>query len=268
MKPLHAAMGFAIIGLLTSTGRAQEGQSPPISTERPTVGNSPDLVPRGSMQLENGAGVSLQRRQYTADLPESLLRLGLSERAEVRFSFSEEMYQTPPEAHTAALQTTDPSLSVKIGLGKPGQMIPRSAILSFSLPRGGPSWTSGSYDPALTAIWTQTVGAKYFINEVAGATLTTFAGARRPYWAPSVAGGRCLSSTVTAFGEYAPTVLPDGDWQYVVDGGLSLAHKNLAQFDLRAGYLRDAAGYHTLLTIGYSVRRDGILPRFSHGFGR
>jgi hypothetical protein len=156
----------------------------------------------------------------------------------------------------------DPALSVKAGLGKANQIVPRSAILALSLPLGGPAWTSGSYDPAVTAIWTQTIGKKYFVNEVAGATLTTLAGARRASWAPSVAGGRSLSDTLTAFAEYAPTVLPDGSLEHVVDGGFALVHKKLMQFDVRTGYLRDSGGYHTLVTFGYSIRRDGFLPRF------
>jgi hypothetical protein len=157
----------------------------------------------------------------------------------------------------------DPALSVKVGLGKANQVSPRSAILSLSFPRGGPNWTSGSYDPSITGIWTQTIGKKYFVNEVAGATLTTLNGARRPSWAPSVAGGRSLTETVTAFAEYAPTVLPDGSLEYVVDGGFALTHKQLMQFDLRTGYLKDSGGYHTLITLGYSIRRDRFLPRFA-----
>jgi len=72
-----------------------------------------------------------------------------------------------------------------------------------------------------------------------------------------------LTETVTAFAEYAPTVLPDGSLEYVIDGGFALIHKQRTQFDLRTGYLKDSAGYHTLITLGYSIRRDGFLPRFS-----
>lgn len=255
---------FLSASLLAHHGNAQDLPATPISTERPTVGSSPDLIPRGSLQFENGAGVSLQRNQYVADLPETLVRFGISERVEARFLFSEEIYQGSPGPHISSFQETDPAISVKVGLGKPNQVFPRSAIVSLSLPRGGPSWTSGSYDPALTAIWTQTIRKKYFVNEVAGATLTTLAGARRPSWLPSVAGGRSLSETVTAFGEYAPTVLPDGTSEYVVDGGFALTHKLLTQFDLRAGYLRDSSGYHSLFSVGYSIRRDGFLMQVRH----
>jgi hypothetical protein len=228
------------------------------------VGDSPDLIPAGSIQFENGAGVSFQKTQFTGDLPETLVRLGLSERAEIRYQWSDEMYQRSVAPHVASVQMMDPAFSVKVGLGKANQVVPRSGIVALSFPIGGPSWTSGSYDPTVTAIWTQTIGKRYFLNEVAGATLTTLAGARRPSWAPSVAGGRSLTETISAFAEYAPTVMPDGSLEQVVDGGFALVHKKLMQFDLRTGYLKDSDGYHTLITVGYSIRRDGFLPKLSH----
>jgi len=260
-RPSLSALCLLSLAFIALRADAQETQSPPISTERPTAGDSPDLIPAGSLQFENGAGVSFQRSGYIGDLPETLARLGLSERFEVRFMVSDEVYQRSTAPHVASFQSMDPALSVKLGLGKANQLVPRSGILALSLPIGGPSWTSGSYDPAATAIWTQTIGKKYFLNEVAGATLTTLEGARRPLWAPSVAGGRSLTEDLTAFAEYAPTVMPNGSLEYIVDGGVALIHKRLMQFDLRTGYLKDSDGYHTLITVGYSVRRDGFLPR-------
>jgi hypothetical protein len=255
---------FGLTLFSTRAGIAQATESPAISTERPSVGNSPDLIPPGSLQFENGAGASFQRTQFTGDLPETLVRLGLFERFEVRYMWSDEMYQKSTTPHVSSFQRMDPAFSVKLGVGRANQVVPRSAIIALSLPIGGPKWTSGTYDPAATAIWTQTMGKKYFLNEVAGATLTSLAGARRPSWAPSVAGGRSLTESVTAFAEYAPTVLPNGSLEYVIDGGFALIHKKLMQFDLRTGYLKDPDGYHTLITIGYSIRRDGFLPRKVH----
>jgi hypothetical protein len=257
-----STVALFIFFLIALAGNAQEVEVPPISTERPTVGDSPDLIPARSIQFENGAGISFQRAQFTGDLPETLVRLGFSERVEIRYMWSDEVYQRSPVPHIASFQSMDPAFSVKLGVGKANQVVPRSAIVALSFPSGGSSWTSGSYDPAMTAIWTQTIGKKYFLNEVAGATLTTLAGARRPCWAPSLAGGRSLTENVTAFGEYAPTVLQNRSLEYVVDGGFALVHKKLMQFDLRTGYLKDSNGYHTLVTVGYSIRRDGFLPRF------
>lgn len=259
--PLLASAPFLLTLLITPFPgyvKAQEAATPAISTERPTVGDSPDLIPAESLQVENGAGVNVQRSQYALDLPESLIRCGVTEHFEVRFQASDETYQPRSTPGSAAWQSTDPALSVKALLGVPNGFRPRSGILALSFPEGGPAWTSGSYDPSATLIWTQSFHKGYFLNEVAGATLTTLNGARRPEWAPSIAGGRALTETMTGFAEYAPTVLPDGMLEYVVDGGFALVHKKLSQFDVRTGTLRDANGYHALLTLGYSIRRDGL----------
>ena len=239
---------------------------PVISTERPTVGNSPDLIPARSLQVENGISVTLQNNHYAVDSPETLLRLGVTDRAELRFLFEDEVYQQPDTPTTASFQTMDPAFSVKLGLGKPTSIYPRSLIAQLSLPRGGPSWTSGSYDAGITMIWTQTIRKDYFLNEVVGGTLTTLYGARRMCWAPSIAAGRPLSETITGFGEFAPALAADGTRSYVVDGGFSLVHNRLSQFDFRTGYLKDSVGIHGLFSFGYSVRRDGLFRRVFRSF--
>jgi hypothetical protein len=262
---VRVALVFSLsMGLQVGMAWPQEAQGPVISTERPTVGYSPDLIPSGSLQVENGAGASFQRNQYVVDVPETLLRVGLGDRAEVRYLFSDEVYQRSDTLRSHSFQTMDPALSIKLRLGKPGRIYPRSAVMGLSFPRGGSTWTSGSYDPSVTGIWTQAVKKAYFINEIAGGTLTTLAGARRMSWAPSAAGGRSLSETVTGFAEYAPILLANGSLEYILDGGFTVTLRRLNQLDIRTGYLSDTAGFHALFSIGYSIRRDGLFEPLSH----
>jgi len=246
-------------GLFSRLMVSQEVES--ISTERPTVGWSPDVIPAGSLQAENGAGVSLQRRNYTADLPENLIRLGLARRTEVRFQTSDLVDQPAQASGVPSLQSSDVAVSAKFLLGGPGTIAPKSAILGISLPTGGVSLTSGSHDPSLALIWTQAFPHGYFLNQVVQGTLTTLYGARRPVWAPSVAGGRSLTSKVGAFAEYAPTLLQDRSLTWVVDGGLAYTRQTTQQIDVRTGFLHDSQGAHTLITVGYSRRFDRLFGR-------
>jgi hypothetical protein len=101
----------------------------------------------------------------------------------------------------------------------------------------------------------------YFLNEVAEGTLTSLHGARRAAWAPSIAGGRALSDTVAVFAEYAPNLLADHSMPYVIDGGLAFTRRKTQQFDIRTGYSKDANGSHTLITLGYSIRRDNFFSQ-------
>ena len=234
----------------------------PISTERPTMGPSSDLLPAGSLQIETGANLSTQGNRYAADLPESLLRVGLSKHWEIRLLAGNLMYQTDHAVRAGRLGAQDLGLSTKVLVSGPNSLLPKSAILNISVPTGGKGMTSGSYDPSLALIWTQTGSRGYFLNEVAQATVTTYYGARRPIWAPSIAGGRSLTAHLTGFAEYAPTPLPDRTVPYTVDGGLAYIAGKLQQFDCRTGYTKDADGLHALISVGYSLRRDSFLPRF------
>ncbi len=235
-------------------------EAPVISTERPTVGDSPDLTPAHTFQVESGLGLTLQRHKAVADMPEMLLRYAVSSVVEVRLQASNEEFQSSAPPGTHAFQTADMALSAKFLIAGPDRFLPKSGVLTLSLPTGGKSWSSGSVDPSLAAIWTQALPHAFFLNQVAQATLTTLASARRPLWAPSIAGGRTLSRATTVFGEYAPALLPDRTLEQIVDGGIAVTRGKLLQLDFRAGCLRDEAGTHTLLTIGYSRRYDSVLP--------
>ena len=91
--------------MVSLAGNAQEVQLPPISTERPTVGNSPDLIPGGSIQFKNCAGVSFQKVHWVGDVPETFVRLGLSDHVGVRYLASDEVYQRSHSPRVASFQS-------------------------------------------------------------------------------------------------------------------------------------------------------------------
>ncbi len=219
--------GIWLFGFAGYAAFGQDIQSPSISTDRPTVGLSPDLVPVRSLQFEDGLGATFQRSNFNMDLPESLVRFGVTDRLEVNFLSSDLVYQPSQTPHIARLQTMDPMLGAKIGIGKANGALPRSASVGLSLPMGGSSWTSGSYDPNLVLVWTQAIGKASFLNEVVGSTLTTVGNARRPCWAPSIAGGHSLTDSLGIFAEYAPTAFANRSSNYVIDGGFAVVHRKL-----------------------------------------
>ncbi len=222
------------------------------------------MLPRNSLQVENGVGVELRRKGYTADLPENFVRLGVTDRLEVRF-LNGNLIDHPPDNPTDPavpnFQTADSAVSLKVLLDQPNRVLPRSAILSLNLPTGGVSQTSGSYDPSVTVIWAQNLPRGFSLSEVVQATLSTLNAARRPVWAPSVGAGYALSRTIGLFAEYAPNLAANHDLSNVFDGGLTYAYRTTQQFDVRAGYMADANGGGMLLTVGYSRRYDHFLFR-------
>jgi hypothetical protein len=131
---------------------AQEPDTASMSTERPTVGPCPDVIPGGSLEVEVGAGLSMQPKQDIADLPESFLRVGLTDRLELRYLTSNVVYQHSTTPLFDPMQTADSALSMKILLARTNRPGPRSAALSLNLPTGGTGLTSGSYNPTLATI--------------------------------------------------------------------------------------------------------------------
>lgn len=245
---------------LSSTLDAQEFPVPAISTERPTAGPSPDIVAAGNLQIESGVGFTHQPGFSVIDLPESFLRLGLTDRIELRFLPSNMAVQSEVPHGTSHLQSQDLAFGVKVLVSGPNKLSPKSAILTLSVPTGSFSLTSNSIDPSVDVIWTQAFHRGFFVNEVAQATLTTLYSARRPLWSPSFAAGLPLSSNLTTFAEYAPNILPDDSRTFLVDTGFALVRHNLQQWDLRFGELHDSLGFHASILVGYSIRKD----RFFH----
>ncbi len=261
---------------------AQESAVSPISTERPTSGYSPDVIPGGSLQVENGTGLNLQRRQFTADLPENFLRVGFFDRFEVRYQASNLLYSSQVAPGSSQWQTADTQVSGKLLVGRPNGLLPRSAVLSLNIPTGAPAQTSASYvkterisksgspiiasnfvdDPGTALIWTQSLPHGWSLNEDAIATLTTLNHARRPTWAPSVLAGKALNAKVSLFAECAPVVMQNDSRVWLVDGGFAILRRATQQIDFRSGYLKDNAGIHTLLSVGFSIRRNNLFKPF------
>ena len=90
-----ATRWFAVCALIAILGSSCFGQNPAekeivtdpkeIVTDRPDITESAVVIPVGALQLESGFTWAKNRGKGTVDLSESLLRLGLASRTELRF---------------------------------------------------------------------------------------------------------------------------------------------------------------------------------------
>jgi hypothetical protein len=257
MRPFNATLLLSLVFLSALTFHADaqdENTTSMISTERPSLGPSPDIIGKGFVQAEGGFGLSFQAHHNTIDLPESLLRVGVGYHLEMRVTANDLVEQLRSGTQASEFETSDLSVSTKVLMGKLNGFVPRSAIVNFSLPTGGPTLSSGSIDPTVTLIWSQTFLRRLFVNEVAQGTLTTHQRARRPGWTPSIAAGRFITDKLAVMGEYAPSILADKSLTHAYDAGLTYAPANNRQIDFRAGYLVDTTGRHLLISAGYAIR--------------
>ena len=78
---------FLAICFVSGLLHAQDPHVPtPINTDRPAFADSSVVVPKGSLQIENGFLETTALGQQGFDFPESQFRLGLGDKTELRFS--------------------------------------------------------------------------------------------------------------------------------------------------------------------------------------
>jgi hypothetical protein len=240
---------------------ADGGIDTPISTDRPSVGTGPDLVPAHRVIVENGIAWAVDRgatrSPVTFDGPETLLRVGVSRDLELRATL-------PNYEHTfgtGAYARQDFGLSAKIHLPS-SEKLPLGAILGTTAPTGSVGVTAGGWDPS----------ALFCTSHVFTPRLGSFASADVT-WAGGGAAGRQTvtqlafaglwntTATVSNFIEYAPLFSTGAESSgYTLDTGVLWIVHRFIQFDIHAG--RSWAGAHAVTVAGlgfsFSARRRGI----------
>src|SRR5579864_6093215 len=82
---VKAPLGICVLIVMATAGRADDAPSP-IATDRPAVADSSVVVPLGSLQFENGLADTVSQGQRTFDISETLLRLGVAPKTELRLT--------------------------------------------------------------------------------------------------------------------------------------------------------------------------------------
>jgi len=120
----------------------------PIATDRPLVTNSSIVVPPGALQAENGFLETSSQGQSITDGPETLLRLGVATRTELRFTVPG-YYRNLTAGGGLGSGFGDLAFGVKEQLGPTPGGFDVSATLFLSCPTGAAGVSSGGYDPGL-----------------------------------------------------------------------------------------------------------------------
>jgi hypothetical protein len=230
----------------------------PISTDRPSIGTGPDLVPVHRVIVENGIGWNVDRGLATIDWPETLFRVGVTRDFEMRATL-------PDIEHTSgtgSYQEGDFGLSAKIRLPS-SERLPMGVVLGFSAPTGSRGVTAGGWDP----------GALFSTSHVFSPRIGSFASAELS-WAGGGSAGRQTvtqlaldglwntTATVTNFIEYAPLFSTGNDTSgYTVDTGVLWVVRRFIQFDVHGGRTWTGSDVATVAGLGvsFSSRRKGLI---------
>ncbi|MGD0955290.1 MAG: transporter [Candidatus Acidiferrales bacterium] len=250
-----ALLAFMLVALGPLHGQDQSATtdtSGPIATDRPAVTNSSVVVPSGSLQAENGFLETDSQGQNIFDGPETLVRLGVATRTELRFTVPNYYYNLSVGGRSSGFG--DLAIGVKEQLGPTPGGFDVSATLFLSMPTGADGVSSGGYDGGLQVAWSRGLSSKW-----------TAAGMLSLYWPTqdhtrdltgesTILLDRQLTGPWDAFVEYAGDFPERGGSRHLLHFGTALKIAKQQQLDFHFGVGLSPAAVDHFIGIGYSFR--------------
>lgn len=145
-------------GLAFGQAVASDPSASPIATDRPAVTDSSIVVPRGSLQFENGLADTVTHGERTIDASETLLRFGIASKSELRLTAPDHFSQ---EGMNSGFGDLLVGMKRQIGPTRGGFDI--SLVVSLSLPSGAKGISSHGYDPSVQLPWSRALSANWTI---------------------------------------------------------------------------------------------------------
>jgi hypothetical protein len=226
----------------------------PIDTDRPDTPDDSPTVPPGSLQIENGVGVSRGGGVTSVDLPETRLRLGLSACTEFLIDLPDYSRALGHGAHGLG----DPALGLKHqfeDLPGPFQLW---AAAGVGLPIGTRQIAGRGAQPFLQlpaavdlSEWL-TLAAQYLVTFHPGDLDTS------PQHQASLDIEADVTDDLGLFFEYTGTYRQGAAPSNTADFGATYRLTDLHQIDILVGKGLNTAAPDWYFTIGYSLRFDQL----------
>lgn len=253
---------------LLATGALGAEEAAPLVTDRPDQTESALVVPAGSVQVEVGATYIRDDvdgiRTEAWEVPGTLVRVGLSERFELRIGWSG---WVDAEQSGRGLRHTfdgsgDAELGGKVAFGSWGEEGPEVALLfGTSVPVGDDDLTSDAWDPSFRLSVAHALPGGVDLGWNLGmAWATEGAGSGGEHTLSeaiyTVAVGFEVSERVGAFVELYGAFggSAGGAPRHALDGGLTFALRDHLQLDVAAGVGLSDAAEDSFVGIGLSYR--------------
>ena len=250
--------------IMLALSAACRAQSPPdiavpeIVTDRPDVTESSIVVPKGSLQVENGATWTTDHGSQTLDLSESLIRLGFLTRTEFRLVVPN---------YLGGITGPDVSGFCDIALGVKQQMGPLtggfdlSVIIAVSLPTGGSQVSSHGYDPFIKFPWSKELKSGWSIGGMQSLFWNTDGNRRNGDWEPTFYLEKEITKPWDAFVEYAGDFSQRGGPREIAHFGTAYRLTSKQQVDFHFGFGVSDAAPRRFFAVGYSFRFDKLWGR-------
>lgn len=194
---------LALAALLAFTVRPAQAleASEDIDTNRPSFMFSPIVVPKGSLQVENGALFQKFRHgNWYVDAPETQLRLGITKTTELQV-FVPQWIMVNSAPNTLSGGTDIQELGIKQQLRRNPGRFNASAVAGITLPTGNQNLSGQSVQAAFRLPYGLALDSKWSLCGMQSLALLN--GAKTISWQPDVLICRTLGKRAVGFIEYA-----------------------------------------------------------------
>jgi len=240
-------------------------QSDDIDTNRPSFMDSPLVVPKGSLQFENGTLYQhFQHGLNTFDIPETELRLGLTKGTEFQafvpdYVLHHQQGSSLP-SDTSSSTTSGISDIEEAGLKHQFPVIAKdlqlSLIAGVTVPTGRRLISTGGVQPVMRIPWSKPLNKKWSIAGMQ--SILVLDSGRSAQWQNFCDISRAIGSRTSIFAEY-------GGFYTQGLAPLNIAHfgavrklnKNM-QIDMQFGFGMNRAAPAAFVGGGYSFRFDRL----------
>jgi len=230
-----------------------------IVTDRPDVTEAAVVVPKGSVQIENGFTWSLDHGSNSVDLSESLVRVGIASCTELRIGLPNYFANLARHASSSGFQ--DVSFGIKEQLGPLPGNIDLAVIIASSFPTGHRGLSSGGIDPFVKLPWSKELPRGWSIG-----------GMQSLFWSPedrkrnitseaTIYLERQLTKPWDVFAEYAGDYTQRGGSRQLAHFGTAYKIAATHQLDFHFGYGLSHATPNHFFAVGYSFRLDDLWSR-------
>lgn len=237
-------------------------KSDDIDTNRPSFCQSAIVVPKGSLQFENGGLYQHFQHGFTYfDVPETELRLGLTRSTEFQVFAPQftALWQRRGPTNIGVTDLSEIGLKQQIGPIKPLRGLVASAVASLNVPTGAKIFSGERVEPVFRLPYAVPINSKWTFCGMQ--SLEVLNNGRNVVYEPFVMVNRAFGSKnrVVAFAEYAGffTTRHVPDVQIAHFGSVYKLNKN-NQVDINFGFGMDRAAPAALVGVGYSYRFDKL----------
>ncbi len=248
---------FSAIVILLFDGSIASAADPSddIDTNRPSFMFSPIVLPKGSLQLENGCLDSgLRRGRLGFDLPETQVRIGLARSTE--FQVFVPNYVLSKSGGEFSSAVTDISeIGIKQQLPTSGKL--KAAILaSVSAPTGARRLSLGGTSGILRLPYLYAINDRWCVGGMQSLLLINHGHAVQ--WRPDILLSRNIGAKASAFLEYASSFTSSSYPLNVIHFGGVYKLARCQQIDAHCGFGLNQTAPSAFVGAGYSFRVDGL----------